>query len=383
VPPPMPVPEISVGMGDMDLIDLTMPDLPSLEIAPPPDIPDLDHFTKVQRRRVRHRPVVRSATPPPRATRPVLPGSRRVLVFVGGLVLLFLLGSALMTAVGAASFGGVFCLAGLLGLAVVLWIGLVLARTGRRVATATGAAYERLEVLGRALREVVPGAVQELPVNLPAQMGVLDLPVAYSELRYLAGQGDERSMDLAVNLLTGAIASLVGRDDVVLARRTFPVHTRGLLTQSAREEISQPVITRRRVYVGPGELEERITQTLRTDRPMSVQELVHSLVGPDGRGQVRRLLTWVDRALAENPPDLEALASPDEALAELERYREALRQADPELYKLLEDEIRRGLGAVMPRSVPSSLLDLARYGSAASRLRQSQRRSGSTRRRKR
>jgi hypothetical protein len=380
VPPPMPVPEISIGLPDIDAINLTMPELPPLEIAPPPDIPSLDHFTKVQRRRVRHNPAVYRAPAPPKATRPVLPGLGRILVFVGGLGLLILLGTALVGTVGAVSFGSVFCLTGLLGLAFVVWIGLLLARTGRRVVTATGAAYERLEVLGRALREVAPGRVQDLPVNLPAQLGVLDLPVAYSELGYLAQQGGEPSMDRVVDLLTGAIASLIGRDDVVLAHRTYPVQTRGLLAPSASTQVSQPVLTRRRTYVGPGELETQIAQTLRTDRPMTVGELMDTMFGTDRRQRVQRFLTWLDHTLSENPPDLEALTSPDAALVELERFRTALRRADPELYEMLEGEIRRGLGAVAQRPLPSSLLDLARYAQTANRSGASGQKSGTGRR---
>ncbi len=376
VPPPLPVPEMRVGTVAMDLIDLSMPELPPLEIAPSPTIPDLDQFTQVRRRRARHRPVVRSAPPRPTATHPALPGLGRVLIFLVGLGVLFLLGSALVTALGAASFGNAFCLAGLLGLAALSWIGLLLARTGRRVATATGAAFERLEVLGKTLREVMPGVVKELPVNLPAQLEVLNMPVAYSELRALSAQRGEPPLELAVDLLTGAVASLVGRDDVVLARRTFPLQVRGLLTQPTSREVSQPVITRRRAYVGPGELEQRIAQTLRTDRPMTIEELMQGLVGPGEQRQVQRLLTWIEGALTEKPPDLEALATPDQALAELEAYRTALRRADPELYKLLEDEIRRALGAVARRSAPSSLLDLARYTSTSSRSRQTQGRRG-------
>jgi hypothetical protein len=83
----------------------------------------------------------------------------------------------------------------------------------------------------------------------------------------------------------------------------------------------------------------------------------------------------VNQALAERPPDLEALASPEEALAEFERFRGALQQADPELYRLLEDEIRRGLAAVMRRPVPSSLIDLARYASALQSESDSQRKA--------
>lgn len=376
VPPPMAVPDTRVGMADMDLTDLSVPELPSIEVAPLLDIPDLDHFTKVRRRRMRHRPVVRPAPARPQVTRPVLPGKGRLLVFVVGLGLLYLLGSALVAAVGVAAFGNVFCLMGLFALAAMLWVGLLLARTGRRVVATTGAVYEQIEVLGRALREVVPGAVKELPVNLPAQLDVLDLPVAYSELRYLASQGGERPVDLAVDLLSGAIASLVGRDDVILARRTYPVEVRGVLTRPSSGEASQPVITRRRAYAGPGELEKKIAQTLRTDRPMTIEELMRGLFGPGGPQQAQRLITLV----SENPPDLEALAAPDEALAELEKYRQALQHADPELYKLLEDEIRRWLRAAAQRSVPSSLLDLSRYSSTTGRSRQAQRRSGSRRR---
>jgi hypothetical protein len=80
----------------------------------------------------------------------------------------------------------------------------------------------------------------------------------------------------------------------------------------------------------------------------------------------------VDQALTEHPPDLEALTAPDQALAELEQYREALRKVDPELYELLEEEIRLGLAAAVRRSVPSSLLDLAQYASTPSRSRQRQ-----------
>lgn len=374
VPPPMPV-------ADVDAFDLAMPDLPSIEIAPPPEIPDLDEFTKIQRQRVHHRPVVRRAPAPRMATRPLLPGRGRLLVFAAGLGLLYLLGTALVGAVGVASFGSVFCLGGLFILAVVLWIGLLFARIGRRAATLTGVAHERLELLGRVLREELPGVVKELPVNLPATMGVLDQPVAYSELRSLASPKGEPATEQAVDLLTGAVASLVGRDDVVLARRTYPVERHGALTQSSSTEVSQPVLTRRRSYVGPGQLESQIAQTLRTDRPMTVEELMRSLFEPGGREQAQRLVTFVEQALAERPPDLEALASPDEALAAFERYREAMRQADPELYKLLEAEIQRGLRAVAQRPVPSSLLDLARYTTPPERSRQSRRRSGTRRRR--
>jgi hypothetical protein len=177
---------------------------------------------------------------------------------------------------------------------------------------------------------------------------------------------------VAVDLLTGAISSLVGRDDVILARRTYPLEVRGLLARPMSTEVTLPVITRRRAYVGPGELESQVAQNLRTDRPMTVEELMHSLVGPGGRQGAQRLLGWVDQALVENPPDLDALTAPDQALAELEQFREALRRADPELYELLEEEIRRGLAAAVQRSVPSSLRDLAQYATTSSRSRQSQ-----------
>ena len=127
-------------------------------------------------------------------------------------------------------------------------------------------------------------------------------------------------------------------------------------------------MTRRRAYVGPGELEEQIARELRTDQPKSVEELMRALLGPEGRQRAKEVVTAVNQALAERPPDLDALASPEEALAEFERYREAVRRADPELYALLEDEIRRGLAAVMRRQIPSSLMDLARYASTAGDL---------------
>jgi len=380
VPAPLPIPEMQVGMDSFDLTALTMPDLPTIEIAPPPDIPDDAQFSVV-RRRARHRPVVRATPMRPLATRPVLPGLARILVFIGGLGLLFVLGTALVAAVGAASFGSAFCLLGLFGLAAVLWVGLLLARTGKRIVERAGVVYERLDVLGRVLREVAPGIVQELPVNLPKKMGVLDLPVAYSELRTLAVQEGEPTVELAVDLLTGAIAGLVGRDDVILARRTYPVGTRGMLARSASTQVTRPVLTRRRVYVGPGDLEERIAQILRTDQPMTIEEVVQALVGPAGRRGGQEVVTWVNRVLSENPPDLEALTSPDDALAELGRFRDAMREADPELYELLESEIRRGLGAMVQRSVPSSFLDLARSSSTiGGRSRQVQRRPESRRR---
>jgi hypothetical protein len=365
VPSPLPVPSVEVGMTAPESLGLVMPELPTIEIAPPPDIPDQTQFTTIRRRRAHHRPVVRASRIGRVATRPVLPGWGRLLVFIVGLGLLFVLGSALVAAVGTASFGSAFCLAGFLGLAAVLWVGVLLARAGKRVVTATGAVYERLEVLGRSLREVAPGVVKELPVNLPTKMGVLDLPVAYSQLRALDSPEGQPPSEQAVDLLTGAITSLVGRDDVILARRTYPVQARGALTRQASREVSAPVLTRRRVYVGPDGLEEQIARILRTDRPMTVEELMQGLVGAPGRQRAQQVLTWVEQALSESPPDLDALASPDAALAELERYREALRRADPELYRLLEEDIRRGLGGAMRRSTPSSLLDLTRYTSAS------------------
>jgi len=380
VPAPLPIPEVQAGMDTFDLTALTIPDLPPIEIAPSPEIPDAARFSVV-RRRARHRPIVRATPMRPLTTRPVLPGRGRILVFIVGLGLLFVMGSALVAAVGAASFGGAFCLLGLLALAAMLWAGLLLARTGKRLVERAGVVYERLDVLGRVLREVAPGVVKELPVNLPKQMGVLNLPVAYSELRSLGSQEGEPTLELAVDLLAGAIASLVGRDDVILARRTYPLEVRGMLARSDSTQVNHPVVTRRRVYVGPGDLEERLAQILRTDQPMTIEELVRALVGPAGRQGAQEVVTWVNQALSENPPDLEALASPDDALAEIERFRDAVRRADPELYELLESEIRRGLGAMVQRSVPSSLLDLARSGSTTGdRSRQVQRRPDSWRR---
>jgi hypothetical protein len=364
VPAPMPVPGVQVDMVDMASTGLTMPEVPSIEIAPPPQVSDTDRFAKTQRRRSRHRPITRQAPPPPRETKPLLPGRGRLLVFVVGLGLLYILGSAL---VAASTLGNAFCLLGFLSLVTAVWLGLLLVRTGQYIATATGEAYERLELLGRALREVAPGKAIESPANLPSQLGVLDLPVAYSELRYLASQENESPMDLAVDLLTGAIVNLVARDDVVLARRTYPVEVRGALTKPTSRQVNQPVLTRRRVYVGPGGLEREVSEALRTDRPMTVQELMHVLLGSGKRQQVKRLLNWVEKALSEHPPDLDALTnSPDEALVELEQYRQALRRADSELYQLVEDQVRSGL-AVVRSSVPSSLLDLARYVSASDR----------------
>jgi hypothetical protein len=249
---------------------------------------------------------------------------------------------------------------------------LLLARTGQQIATATGEVYKRLELLGQALHEVAPGKIVESPVNLPSRLDPLDLPVAFSELRYLGSQKGEPSSDLAMDLLTGAIASLVARDDVILARRAYPVQERGLLTRSSSRKVEQPVLTRRRVYVGPGRLEEEVAKALRTDRPMTVLELMYTLLGEDQRRKVKRLIAWVDQALSNDPPDLDALtASPDEALAELEKYRAALRHADPELYQLVEDQVRSGLGAVARRSVSSSLLDMIQQASTSSSSRRS------------
>ena len=361
VPPPLPVPSVEVEPIRLDAVALTMPDIPEIEIAPPPEIPQESEFTTVRKRRMRHRPVVRTAPTRAVATRHVLPGWGRLLFFVVGLGVLFVLGSALVTAVGTAALGNAFCLLGLFGAAAVFWAGALLARAGQRASARAGVVYERLETLGRVLREVTPGVVKELPVNLSRTLPVLDLPVAYSELRSLAAQSNESPMDLAVDLLTGAVASLVARDDVVLARRNYPLHTRGLLTRARTQEINAPVLTRRRAHVGPGELEDQIAQALRTDRPMTVRELMEALVGSSDRRRAQRVVNYAANMLEERPPDLEALASPDEALAELQRYREAIKQADPELYQLLEAEVRRGLGAVVQRSLPSSLLDLARY----------------------
>ena len=137
-------------------------------------------------------------------TKPLLPGRGRLLVFVVGLGLLYLLGSAL---VAATTLGTAFCILGFLGLVTVVWLGLLLVRTGQYIATATGEAYERLELLGQALREVAPGKAIESPANLPPQLGVLDLPVAYSELRYLASQENESPMDLPAELKREALAA--------------------------------------------------------------------------------------------------------------------------------------------------------------------------------
>jgi hypothetical protein len=88
---------------------------------------------------------------------------------------------------------------------------------------------------------------------------------------------------------------------------------------------------------------------------------LYTLLGPGGREQGRRVVAAVDEALSERPPDLDMLASPEDTLAEFERFRQALRRADPDLYKLLEDEIRRAFAAAAQKKVPSSWMDLARY----------------------
>jgi hypothetical protein len=108
-------------------------------------------------------------------------------------------------------------------------------------------------------------------------------------------------------------------------------------------------------------LEEQIAGALRTDQSMTVEELIRSLAGGEGRQRARQVVDAVNEVLSEHPPDLDVLASPEEALAEFERYREMVRRTDPELYQLLEDEVRRGLASVMRRPIPSSLMDLARY----------------------
>ena len=86
-------------------------------------------------------------------------------------------------------------------------------------------------------------------------------------------------------------------------------------------------------------------------------------MGAEGRQRARRVVDVVKDVLAERPPDLDVVTSPDEALAEFERYRKMVRRTDPELYQMLEDEVRRGLAAVMQRPIPSSLMDLAQYAS--------------------
>jgi hypothetical protein len=362
LPPPIEVPSMTPDHVGAQSLDLTMPELPTIDVAPPPDVPDEQQFTVV-RRRARHKPVVHISSIAPPVMHALLPIVGRLLVFVGGLLLIITLVLALLAAVGAASFGGAFCLIGLLGLGTMLWVALLAARAGKRIVEETGEMYERLEVLGKVLREVAPGLVEEFPVNLPARSEVLDQPVAYSELRALAGEEDEPPTDLAEDLLTGAITSLVARDDVILARRYYPVKVQGALTRASATEVNQPVLRRRKAYVGPGELEERVAGALRTDRSMTVAELIGTLLGPEGRQRTQHLIAAVNDALGERPPDLDALASPEDALAEFKRYRETVRRADPELYQMLEEEVRRGLAAVMRRPIPSSLMDLARLAS--------------------
>jgi hypothetical protein len=143
------------------------------------------------------------------------------------------------------------------------------------------------------------------------------------------------------------------------------VEVRGTLTQSSATEVNRPVLTRRRVYVGPGELEEQIAGALRTDQSITIEELIKNLAGSEGRQRARRLVDAVNEDLSERSPDLDVIASPDEALAEFERYREIVRRTDPELYQLLEAEVRRGLASVVQRPLPSSLMDLAQYASDA------------------
>ncbi len=96
---------------------------------------------------------------------------------------------------------------------------------------------------------------------------------------------------------------------------------------------------------------------------MTVEELIKSLSEAEGRQRARQIVSAVNEAVSERPSDVDLVGSPQDALVEFERYRETIRRADPELYQLLEDAVKRGLSAVMQRSVPSSLLDLARYAS--------------------
>ncbi len=356
VSPTMEVPSAQEGgLLDLEFPELTMPEAPSIEIAPPPDVSKISDF-KPKRQRAVHRPVVRYAPPPPRTTRPMLPNVTRLLIFVGGLALLFLFGVTLVGMVGTAAFGSICVLSGLFGLVLFFWLGLLLARVGRHVVGMTGAAYERLEVLGQALRESIPGRVIETPFNLPQELEVADLPVSFSQLRYLAGQVSKGISNQDVDLITSAIAELVARDDVVLAKRSYPVRTEGALQSSAGQEVENAVLTQRRAYVGPGELEFRLMEILRTDRPITVEELVRALVAD--RDQARRVVDLVARAIQEEPPNLDALDSPDQALAEWERYRQAIRENDPELYDLIETEVRRGLRKAAQRQAPSSLLDM-------------------------
>jgi hypothetical protein len=360
VPSPMAVPSFGTAIPEMQTSDLTIPEVPAIEIPSAPDIPDFSVFSTT-RRRARHHPIVRVETSEPMETRPVLPGCARALVFTLGAGMLVVLTIMLVIAIAGASLGGIFCVLGLLGLVALFWVVLVAARTGMRIVAATGETYERLEVLGRVLREVVPGVVQEQPMNLAPKLGVLDQPVAYSELRALASSGEEPITDQAIDLLMGAIASLIGRDDVIVARRTYPVETRGTLTRPTTVTVDEPVLTRRRIYTGPGELEERIAGNLRTDYATTVGDLLGALLEPGVRSQAEQIVGAVNRALSEHPPDLEALSSPESALAEFERFRKAFRRADPDLYALIETEIRERLTGMAQRSVPSSFLDAARY----------------------
>jgi hypothetical protein len=367
VPPPLPVPEIDIDALAMSDVGLDMPEVPEIEIAPPPEIPELDHFTESKRRRMRHRPIIRTAPAPPATDEPVLSNVARILIFILGLGLLIPLVAGLVAAVGTASLGPIFCLTGLVGFLALIWLGLLLVRTGRRIAAASGAVYERMQVFGRTLREVAPGVIKELPVNLPSHVDVLDLPVAYSELRYLDSQEAESPTDLAVDLILGSIASLVGRDDVILAHRVYPVEERGMLTRSKSDEVSRPVLTRRRAYVGPGVLEEHIAQNLRTDRAVTVEEFLQGLLEVDvqegTREGARQVVRIVDQALAEDSDTLDEIPNLDAALDRLESYRQSMQRANPELYKLLEAEIRYNLGGRINRSVARSLLDLAGYSS--------------------
>lgn len=367
VPSPMPVPSFEAAIPVMQASDLTMPEVPAIEIPSAPDIPDFSVFSTT-RRRARHHPIVRIETSEPMETRPVLPGCARALVFTLGAGMLAVLTIMLVVAIAGASLGSAFCVLGLLVLVGLFWVMLVAARTGKRIVAATGETYERLEVLGRVLREVVPGVVQELPVNLAPKLGVLDQPVAYSELRVLDSSGEEPITDQAVDLLIGAIASLIGRDDVIVARRTYPVETRGTLTRPTTVTVDEPVITRRRIYTGPGGLEERIVGNLRTDYAVTVEDLLDALLEPGGRNRSEQIVGAVNQALSEHPPDLEALSSPESALAEFERFRKAFRRADPDLYALMENEIREWLSGVAQRSLPSSFLDAARYVASASEM---------------
>lgn len=376
LPPPIPVPDVSVVQADWHTFDIEMPRPPQIEVAPPPDIPTEEQFTAARRQRMRHPVVVRAAPAPPITSRPLLSGPARLQVFIGGLVFLVAMGIVLSTALSAASLGNALVVVVLLVGGIVVWFGLLTARVGRRAAAQAAAVYERVESLGRVLREVIPGTVQELPVNLPASLGVYDLPVAYSELRALAAASNEPSLEMAVDLLTGAIATLVARDDVILARRTWPMRTQGLLARSDTRQMSVPVLTRRRAYAGPGQLEAHLARLLPSGQPVPVAELVEALltdeIGAEGRQGPARLVRWVQETLEEHPPDLEALPAPDEALERLQNYRQAIREADPELYKLLEAQVRRGLGALTGKGL-SSPFDLARYARPSARRRNQRR----------